>query len=352
MTIERVYADHQQIVIGYILVGPVGRKYFGGSGRGVKFSLTTPTLTDAQGHLFPFISQHFGDSVGNAEGRVIVFDASTVMAKVSSYTPTLHLVVPAIQMNEFNSVKKHSCETYTKANAVARTVTIWGPLLYNFKVHTAYTRIAYSYATVKVRGVIIKIEKAEITPINTRVYVRISTKAGKALFAAFSELTVPQQVYGIVNRDHLQLVSYVHDGQIRDQGNPPVLYSGYPALQAFDSDAPLYSYHGKVTVYFYSQSRLASVAITFDTSLERVHKPPTCPPHVLIDPRIRWCHPHTILRPPAVTRRSAPAPAPFLRVSNRTRVAGASSGGPRNHRCGPRWVENETWELGGLWTRS
>jgi len=45
-------------------------------------------------------------------------------------------------------------------------------------------------------------------------------------------------------------------------------------------------------------------------------------------------------------------PAPFLRVSNRTRVAGASSGGPRNHRCGPRWVENETWELGGLWTRS
>jgi len=39
-------------------------------------------------------------------------------------------------------------------------------------------------------------------------------------------------------------------------------------------------------------------------------------------------------------------------VSNRTRVAGASSGGPRNHRCGPRWVENETWELGGLWTRS
>jgi len=86
--------------------------------------------------------------------------------------------------------------------------------------------------------------------------------------------------------------------------------------------------------------------------LERVHKPPTCPPHVLIDPRIRWCHPHTILRPPAVTRCSAPAPAPFLRVSNRTRVAGASSGGPRNHRCGPRWVENETWELGGLWTRS
>jgi len=33
-------------------------------------------------------------------------------------------------------------------------------------------------------------------------------------------------------------------------------------------------------------------------------------------------------------------------------VAGASSGDPRNHRCGPRWVENETWELGGLWTRS
>jgi len=92
--------------------------------------------------------------------------------------------------------------------------------------------------------------------------------------------------------------------------------------------------------------------LTRYTLLERVHKPPTCPPHVLIDPRIRWCHPHTILRPPAVTRRSAPAPAPFLRVSNRTRVAGASSGGPRNHRCGPRWVENETWELGGLWTRS
>jgi len=39
-------------------------------------------------------------------------------------------------------------------------------------------------------------------------------------------------------------------------------------------------------------------------------------------------------------------------VSNRTWVAGASSGDPRNHRCGPRWVENETWELGGLWTRS
>jgi len=93
-------------------------------------------------------------------------------------------------------------------------------------------------------------------------------------------------------------------------------------------------------------------AQTGAVTLERVHKPPTCPPHVLIDPRIRWCHPHTILRPPAVTRRSAPAPAPFLRVSNRTRVAGASSGGPRNHRCGPRWVENETWELGGLWTRS
>jgi len=107
------------------------------------------------------------------------------------------------------------------------------------------------------------------------------------------------------------------------------------------------------------QERLLNGAIfhtvkgrTPKSSLERVHKPPTCPPHVLIDPRIRWCHPHTILRPPAVTRRSAPAPAPFLRVSNRTRVAGASSGDPRNHRCGPRWVENETWELGGLWTRS
>lgn len=132
ITLDRVYASSQHVVIGYTLHGPTGRRLNPGLGVGSTSHDATPTLTDGQGHHFSSIWHFFGSLSGNAEGRVLIFAPDKAIPRVRALT--LHLVVPVIQVNEPNSARRVACETYTPANAIARTITVKGPLAFDFAV--------------------------------------------------------------------------------------------------------------------------------------------------------------------------------------------------------------------------
>src|SRR5207248_5370077 len=74
MTLNRAYADPQQILIGYTLSTPAARAVAPGLG-GYDHEETRPiTLADARGHRFPGLGEAFGVLAANAVGAYLAFD--------------------------------------------------------------------------------------------------------------------------------------------------------------------------------------------------------------------------------------------------------------------------------------
>src|SRR5436305_12893922 len=76
MTISRVYADANRIIVGYTLTGPAGRRF-----NNIN---ATPTLADAQGHTLPGLEGAGTGVMGSQSGNYMAFDAGSVAASAGT----------------------------------------------------------------------------------------------------------------------------------------------------------------------------------------------------------------------------------------------------------------------------
>lgn len=254
MTLNRVYADAQQIMIGYTLKAPAG--FTAASGLGSYDWRKATTLTDAQGHRFPG-GTGFGVAQGAAAGEYMLFDASGVPTLPNSLR--LHLTVPLIAMN----VKDHGaankpatgpCATFLPTDERARTITVHGPFTYNLTVPVAPVHSATIHAVAQAHGVTIQLKRVVITPLVTRVFLQMTGLPSTAL----NTLTLIGQPAELVVRQAVQPVPETsqatqRNGQIFYHGTPSAIRNRSARDMSFDFALPSSSrYHGPATLIVYT----------------------------------------------------------------------------------------------------
>jgi len=199
MTIKRVYADANQVVVGYTLNGPADRTFIGG------FDVR-PTLSDAHGRAVPWMSgSGTGATPSNETGNVVTFDASAVVDAPS--TLTLHLVAPTILTTERlgdTPAAASPCETYRPFKkdeapaswdiAKTRWVTVAVPFTFDVTVPFIAGHAADVHQMVEVGGTAVTLERVVVTPIETRLYVRgVTPGTGFVVPQANAQLSVGDQ---------------------------------------------------------------------------------------------------------------------------------------------------------------
>lgn len=98
VTVERVYADPNQIVIGYSISGPPGREFANFHPFDPADS-AAPRLTDARGRHFPHAPTSWGAGIEDgAGGYVEVFDATSIVGVPQELS--LRLSIPALTVIE------------------------------------------------------------------------------------------------------------------------------------------------------------------------------------------------------------------------------------------------------------
>lgn len=171
MTVNRVYADANRIVVGYTLAGPAGRS--------INNIIASPTLTDAQGHTLPPLEGAGTALSGNQGGDEAAWNAASLAGNAGPLA--LHLSVPALSAVEVisgSSPAAVSCESYAplrSADATTiRSVTVNGPLTFNLSVPVdARVRSAELNQTAQSsHGVAVALEHIVVTPTEARLYLR------------------------------------------------------------------------------------------------------------------------------------------------------------------------------------
>jgi len=131
MTIQRVYADANRVVVGYTITGPTNRSF-------INAFYVEPTLVDTQGLVMRRIEGDGSALLNNQQGAVAVFDASAVAGTGSALA--LQLTVPYIRAFEQagDTQAAAQCETYMPDLSInghpTRIVTVPTPLTFNLTV--------------------------------------------------------------------------------------------------------------------------------------------------------------------------------------------------------------------------
>ena len=185
MTLERVYADANDIVIGYTIQAPSARVFMGG------FTPSSTTLTDTRGTLYQAIQGGGTSTIDNQTGNFLLFDTGGI--KNLPPMLNLHLHIPSISTSERienSSPSFSSCESYapfkqdevpqgTNANTL-RKVTINGPLTFNVRIPFSSGQVIESNQVVTSDGTTVALKRVVITPLETRFYVSGITLAASA----------------------------------------------------------------------------------------------------------------------------------------------------------------------------
>jgi len=177
VTLERVYADANQIIIGYTVKGPTDQNLHVGQ----------TSLTDEQGRIFPGMagagvtgaSDILGVQLPPGEGaHVMAFDASAVEG-----TPerlhlhfTVHLVklVPVEQSPVPPTIPLPEPSEPGVIIAPAQTLgeeVVSGPFTFDFSVPFIPGQTVEVQQTVETAGVAMKLERVVITPSETRAFL-------------------------------------------------------------------------------------------------------------------------------------------------------------------------------------
>jgi hypothetical protein len=151
VTIEKVYADSNRVVIGYTVATPPNHGY--------AMSLLDPVLTTADGLTLPG-----GDAMGtgaqnNAQAIIAFFDTSQITSTPASLQ--LHLSARGLGgMEDAGSPTVHPYQ-------------VLGPLDFDFTVAFHPGRVATPHETVTVGGQSMTLERIVVTPSQVRVYLRL-----------------------------------------------------------------------------------------------------------------------------------------------------------------------------------
>lgn len=168
VTIERVYADAHQIIIGYTVSGPPGRA-FNNFSLSDRQGRNLPTLTDTRGAELPQALVSWGAGVDVREGKggyVRVYDGAGVTGAPTEIT--LRWEVPVLDVYERTAapIAGASCDGQTCAYNVA------GPFAFDFTVPFDPGRVAESHQTVEVGGTPVTLERVVVARTGTRVFLR------------------------------------------------------------------------------------------------------------------------------------------------------------------------------------
>jgi hypothetical protein len=159
VTVGRVYADANEIVIGYTATGPPGRDYAyiaasDATGRGI------PTLTDREGHYFPLVPAAIeGQAMtGNQDSSLLPYNAAQITGSPEALT--LRWTIEALR------VREQSDGPGTSAQIVP------GPFVFDFTVPFEAGRTLELNQAVEAGGTTVTLERVVATPVSTRVYLR------------------------------------------------------------------------------------------------------------------------------------------------------------------------------------
>lgn len=175
VTIGRVYADANQIVIGYTISGPPDRTFvdFGAhDNRGNSLAI----LTDAHGRAIPQLpSILVAAKDGGASGLLLTYDGAAIAAAPA--TITLHLTIVAIRAVEqvgdlppTGTVRPTSpCD---ERAIPLRCVMVPGPFTFDFTVPFEAGRAAELQRPLSGAGAAVTLERVVTTRTTTRVQLQ------------------------------------------------------------------------------------------------------------------------------------------------------------------------------------
>jgi len=292
VTLNQVYADAQRIVLAYTVTGPAGRSLMEG---------TSPDLPDAYPALNTEWGEKFfeggvnvlGDNVevvmGHVTGQVISYDARRVgvLGAIHPYhvgpgSLALRFTISALNLFETGHgawPPTPTCEMHSPTTGyrgtIYRGVEVKGPFTFAITASVAPSREVALHQVARVGAASITLTGLELTPSNTRFYLRVS---GRAL------PSVPLQP-----ADLLLIASRA--GPCPALGK--VIYGGHAACREFlapvssivpphaaayaytvDFPFPIGSRGGRATLAVYTRLRHGRPAdpVTFQVSIPRLAK--------------------------------------------------------------------------------
>jgi Domain of unknown function (DUF4179) len=183
VTIERVYADANQIVIGYSVSGPSDRSFNNflafGPQRG-----QTPVLVDDTGREFQHSPIGWGAGVEAGKGGyLLLYDATPIAGNPANLT--LHLAIGSLDV-----IERVNAGTPTVAGSALRPTpqkgadpgpycepevciySVDGPFAFDLTIPFAASRVAEPHQTVEVGGVPLTLDRISSTPTGTLVTLR------------------------------------------------------------------------------------------------------------------------------------------------------------------------------------
>lgn len=243
MTMTRVYADANRVVIGYIVQDPPGRTD----------PMALLTLADAAGHELPRLEQ---TSVGHEAsigqgatglGNYAAFDAAGAL-RGSTLVLRLTARLRAHERLDGPLPPDMLCETYlpTAPGSAARVVAVDEPLEFDVRVPAdPRVRIVEPRQTAADAGLMLTLDRVVVTPVETRLSLHVPPSMLRGLLSY--AVSVGSQTY----EDIHPLVAgrrYTTPGIVRDGDGAGADATAAPAALDVPLNVPLYDAHGEWTI--------------------------------------------------------------------------------------------------------
>ncbi len=183
VTLERVYADANQILIAYTVSGPPGQNL-----------IERATLTDNQGRRFPEMagagvtgaSELLGVRLPPGQGAFVsAFDASAVQGQPAKLD--LHLEIVLGRLVPVGDALSTPLPTAPPTSTVAiapamryQEEPLAGPFTFDFSVPFIPGRVALVQESARVAGVTVRLERVVVTPAETRAILCFDPPEGES----------------------------------------------------------------------------------------------------------------------------------------------------------------------------
>jgi len=277
VTLNRVYADAQRIVIAYTVAGPTGRTFQVGYPIGM--GNASPTLVNARGDQFESGGINVVGSLpevvmGSDEGQILSYGARAVLVRgvQHPYHPgpgpvALRLTIPAIHLEEYGPgpwPATPACEAHGNTTGDPGTgtryrgVEVTGPFTYAITAPLAPIRTIATHEVGRAGTATITLTGVELTPSNMRVFLHAnggSASNGSIGYVGFpAVLTLPGGSTG----------GCPASSAVVDEGRPACrgllgpaddVFDPHLALNPYTLDIPVAAYgdHGTATLVVYTR---------------------------------------------------------------------------------------------------
>jgi hypothetical protein len=165
-----LYADVNQIVVGYVLQGPAHRRFVSGG-----FSWLT--VTALHGGKLRDVDGGSSAPMDHEQGWYMAFDAASLAiqeAQTAAYA--VRVMAPSLTMFEDLDGTEPTAipgETYEPAPRQTRAVTVHGPIAFDVTIPvTLRVREAFPAHTLLIDTTPVTLERVVVTPTEARLYLR------------------------------------------------------------------------------------------------------------------------------------------------------------------------------------